>query len=228
MTKKLSEYEIDKQNKKQQLVRNEFLYNGNSAGQYNMPLIRKQNIDISKIEFLSYVNKWEKQNKNVSGLKAKDFKFFDYDDPYVKDQMTKCSICGSVALQDQYGNGECKNCGWKFSKDEEIFEQKIGISYPMLVTPTTAREQYKKGLPFKATFTEFVNGLFFYSEMLFIYNNIMYEVFLKQDYTIVFCSKDMQQEYKTRQEFENNANISEKLLKDIWNDVSFAGFMYCE
>lgn len=398
MTKKLSEYEIDKQNKKQQLVRNEFLYNSNSAGQYNMPLIRKQNIDISKIEFLSYVNtkkednenknktihfftydwkfekvydnaddeikklsqyycllspdfsiftnmplalqiesvfknrwcgaywqskglkviptvswgdersfdfcfdgieegsivavctyyrenceeefmlgynemlkrikpsviicydepfksmignikeflpttyewtkdlnwkdliqfKWEKQNKNVSGLKTKDFKFFDYEDPYVKDQMTKCSICGSVALQDQYGNGECKNCGWKFSKDEEIFEQKMGISYPMLVTPKTAREQYKKGLPFKATFTEFINGLFFYSEMLFTYNNIMYEVFLKQDYTIVFCSKDTQQEYKTRQEFENNANINGKLLKDIWKDVSFAGFMYCE
>lgn len=398
MTKKLSGYEIDKQNKKQQLVRNEFLYNGNSAGQYNMPLIRKQNIDISKIEFLSYVNtkkednenknktihfftydwkfekvydnaddeikklsqyycllspdfsiftnmplalqiesvfksrwcgaywqskglkviptvswgdersfefcfdgieegsivavctyyrenseeefmlgynemlkrinpsvvicydepfksmtgnikgflpttyewtkglnwkdliqfKWEKQNKNVSGLKANNFKFFDYDDPYVKDQMTKCSICGSVALQDQYGNGECKNCGWKFSKDEEIFEQKIGISYPMLVTPTTAREQYKKGLPFKATFTEFINGLFFYSEMLFTYNNIMYEVFLKQDYTIVLCSKGIQQEYKTRQEFENNANINGKLLKDIWGDVSFAGYMYCE
>ena len=37
--------------------------------------------------------------------------------------MTKCSICGSIALQDQYGNGECKNCGWKFSKDEKIFEQ---------------------------------------------------------------------------------------------------------
>ena len=33
MTKKLSEYEIDKQNKKQQLVRNEFLYNVNSVGQ---------------------------------------------------------------------------------------------------------------------------------------------------------------------------------------------------
>ena len=169
----------------------------------------------------------DKQNKKVSGLNSKDFKFFNYDDPYIKDKMTKCSICGSVALQDQYGNGECKNCGWKFSKDEELFEQKIGISYPMLVTPTTAREQYKKGLPFKATFIEFVNGLFFYSEMLFTYNNITYEVFLKQDYTIVFCSKDMQQEYKTRQEFENDANINGKLLKDIWRDVSFAGFMYC-
>lgn len=45
---------------------------------------------------------------------------------------------------------------------------------------------------------------------------------------IVFCSKDFQQEYKTREEFENNANINGKLLKEIWNEVSFAGFMFCE
>ena len=30
----------------------------------------------------------------------------------------------------------------------------------MLVTPTTAREQYKQGKPFKATFEEFLNGFF--------------------------------------------------------------------
>ncbi len=397
MTKELNDYEIDKQKRKQILVRNEFLYDGNSMGKYNIPLIRKQDIDVEKIDFLSYLNakkddtenknktihfftydwkfekvydradeeieklrqyycllspdfsmftnmplalqiesvfknrwcgaywqskglkviptvswgdkrtfdfcfdgieegsivavstyyrenceadfmlgynemikrikpsivlcydepfksmtgnikeflpttyewtknldwkdlvqfKWEKQNRNVSGLNAKDFKFFNYDDPYVKDQMVKCSICGAVALQDQYGNGECENCGWKFSKDEEKFEKGLGISYPMLVTPTTAREQYKKGLPFKATFKEFVNGLYFYSEMLFTYNNITYEVFFKKDYTIVFCSEDMQQEYKTRQDFENKANINGHLLKDIWNDVSFSGFMFC-
>lgn len=397
MTKKLTDYEIDKQIKKQLLVRNEFLYHGNSMGKYSFPVIRKQNIDVEKIKFLSYTNtkkndvdnkdktihfftydwkfknvyenpdeeleklsqyfcllspdfsiftnmpkalqiesvfknrwcgaywqskglkviptvswgdektfefcfdgieegtivavctyyrenceeefmlgynemlkrikpsvvlcydepfksmtgnikeflpttyewtskldwkdlihfKWEKQNRNVSGLNTKDFKFFDYDDPYIKDQMTKCSICGSVALQDQYGNGECKHCGWKFSKDEEMFEQKLGISYPMLVTPTTAREQYKKGLPFKATFKEFVNGLYFYSEMLFEYNKTTYEVFLKKDYTIVFCSKEMQQEYKTRQDFENNANINGILLKELWDKIANPSFMFC-
>ena len=67
--------------------------------------------------------KWEKQNKNVSGLNENNFKYFKYDDPYVKDQLVKCSICGHVAMQDQYGNGECKNCGWKFSKDEELLEK---------------------------------------------------------------------------------------------------------
>ena len=115
-----------------------------------------------QLKWQDYIQfKWEKRNRNVSGLNANDFKFFKYDDPYKKDQIVKCSICGSAALQDQYGNGECKNCGWKFSKGEEEFEKKLGLSYPMLVTPTTAREQYKKGLPFKATFDEFVNGLFF-------------------------------------------------------------------
>lgn len=172
--------------------------------------------------------KWEKQNKNISGLNKKDFKYFEYDDPYVKDQIVKCSICGAIALQDQYGNGECKNCGWEFNKDEDVLEQKYGISYPMLVTPTTARAQYKKGLQFKATFKEFVNGLYYYSEMLFKYKGTIYEVFLKKDYTIVFCSKDMQQEYKTRQDFENEANINGILLKDLWDNVDEPSFMYCE
>ena len=398
MTKKLSEYELEKQIKKQALVRNEFLYHKNSCGKYQFPIIRKQDIDVNKIKFLSFTNtkkddeknrdktihfftydwlfnkvyekaeeefeklkqyycllspdfnlftnmplalqiesvfknrwcgaywqskglkviptvswgdtdsfefcfdgieegsivavctyyrenceeefmlgynemlkrikpsviicydepfssmkgnvkeflpttyewtknlnwkdliqfKWEKQNRNVSGHNPKDFKFFKYDDPYVKDQMVKCSICQHLALQDQYGNGECSNCGWKFSKDEKLFEEQKGISYPMLVSPTTARAQYKKGVPFKATFKEFVNGLYFYSEMLFKYKSEMYEVFFKKDYTIVLCSKDLQQEYHTREDFENNATINGKLLKDIWDDVTFAGFMYCD
>lgn len=141
--------------------------------------------------------------------------------------MVKCSICGKVALEDEFGNGECKNCGWKFSRDEEKLERQIGISYPMLVSPTTAREEYKKGLPFKATFKEFMNGLFFYSEMLFTYEGVSYEVFFKDEDVIVLCSETMQQEYPTREEFENRANIDGKLLKDVWDDVTFAGFMFC-
>ena len=37
----------------------------------------------------------------------------------------------------------------------------------------------------------------------------------------------MQQEYNSRYEFEQNANIDGKLLKNIWEEVSFAGFMFC-
>ena len=120
-----------------------------------------------------------------------------------------------------------RNCGWRFSKDEEEFEKMLGISYPMLVSPTTARKEYEKGLPFKATFDEFVKGLFFYSEMLFIHDNITYEVFLKSENGIVFCSENMQQEYETKQDFINKANINGVLLSELWDDVTFAGFMYC-
>lgn len=412
MTKILSEYEIDKENKKQLLVRNEFLYRNNSSGKFDFPIIKKQDIDVNKIKFLSYVYaknndtenkdktihfftydwkfdkvyknpneeleklkqyycllspdfslftnmplalqiesvfknrwcgaywqskglkviptiswgdeksfdfcfdgveegsivavctyyrenceeefmlgynemlkrikpslvlcydepfksmkgnikeflpttyewtknlswkdlvqfKWEKKHRNVSGLNPKDFKYFDYDDPYVKDQMVKCSICGLVAIQDQYGNGECKNCGWKFSKGEAEFERDLGISYPMLVSPTTAKEEYKKGLPFKATFNEFVNGLKFYSEMTLKYNNKDYGVFFYRDKSKVIKNfkeidgkveffenqiPESLQKYNSIKDFIDNANINGKLLKDIWEDVTFAGFMYC-
>ena len=196
--------------------------------------------DLSTLDQAKF--KWEKHNKNVSGLNPKDFKFFKYDDPYVKDQMVKCSICGKIALQDQYGNGECKHCGWKFSKNEEEFEKDYGISYPMLVSPTTAREQFKKGLAFKATFEEFVLGLRFYSEMTLKYDNRNFGVFFYRDKSKKIESvkevdgkvqffEDKKQEtlqnFSSVKEFEKYANINGKLLKDIWNEVTFAGFMYC-
>ena len=170
--------------------------------------------------------KWEKHNRNVMGLNPKDFKYFKYEDPSLKDEIVKCSVCGKVALQDHYGNGECKYCGWEFSAEEDEFEKKYKISYPMLVPVSRAREQYKEGIPFKATFEDFVNGLYFYSEMSFKYNNITYDVFFKSDYTIVFCSQAIEQEYKTREDFVNKANIDGKLLKDIWDQVSWSGFMF--
>lgn len=147
------------------------------------------------------------------------------DSPRKRKFETTCSICGESCLQDQFGNGECYNCGWKFSKDESEYEKNLGISYPMLVTPTTARQQYKKGLPFKATFEEFVNGLYFYSEMLFKHDDIMYEVYFKQNFTIIFCSSQSYQEYNSREDFVGKAHINGKLLKDIWEEVTFAGFM---
>ena len=50
----------------------------------------------------SYIDpiQYEKKHLNVSGLNPKDFKYFKYDDPYVKDEIVKCSICGKAAYQD--------------------------------------------------------------------------------------------------------------------------------
>ncbi|MBO5394297.1 MAG: hypothetical protein J6A28_00105 [Clostridia bacterium] len=149
------------------------------------------------------------------------------DSPHKRKVEATCSICGRHCLKDQYGNGECENCGWQFERDEESLEKARGISYPMLVTPTTAREQFKKGLPFKATFNEFINGLYFYSEMQFEHDNIMYEVYFEHDEKIIFCSSEMIQEYSSREDFQNNAHINKRLLKDIWHEVKNPNFMQC-
>ena len=68
---------------------------------------------------------------------------------------------------------------------------------------------------------------FFYSEMLFEYGGTIYEVFIRNNKTIVFCSKDMSQEYESRQDFENKANIDGVLLRDLWDKVEKPSFMYC-
>ncbi|MBQ3047932.1 MAG: DUF4417 domain-containing protein, partial [Clostridia bacterium] len=66
-----SDYEEEKRKKKQKLVRNEF----EKSGKYGMPLIKKQNIDLNKIELLSYLKTKndDKDNKN------KTIHFFTYD-----------------------------------------------------------------------------------------------------------------------------------------------------
>ena len=75
MTKELTDYEIDKQKEKQLLVRNEFLYNGKTTGKYEFPIIKKQNINIDEIDFLSYMETKKSDNEN----KNKTIHFFTYD-----------------------------------------------------------------------------------------------------------------------------------------------------
>ena len=66
-----SDYEEEKRKKKQKLVRNEF----EKSGKYGVPLIKKQNIDLNKIQLLSYLKTKndDKENKN------KTIHFFTYD-----------------------------------------------------------------------------------------------------------------------------------------------------
>lgn len=80
MRKIESEYEIDKQKRKQRLVRNEFLYNGESVGAYDMPLIKKQDIDVEKIQLLCYADARNGDDKNND----KTIHFFTYDRKFGK------------------------------------------------------------------------------------------------------------------------------------------------
>lgn len=147
--------------------------------------------------------------------------------PYERTEIKNCDVCGNLVSVDIFGNGKCEHCGWIQNKDEEDFEQKTKVSYPNLVPLSRAREQYKRGEPFKATFEDFVNGLYFYSEMLFTYHEKTYEVLLNKQRKIIFCCDTFQQEYISREEFESQANIDNKLLKDIWKEIKNPRFMYC-
>ncbi len=101
-----------------------------------------------------------------------------------------------------------------------------GISYPMLVPLSRAREQYKAGQKFKATFEDFINGLNWYKEMLFWHNNKYYAVRYR-DMGIFFENKETERIYNSVDDFVAQANIDGVLLKDIWGEVVHPCFMYC-
>ena len=149
-----------------------------------------------------------------------------------------CEVCGELTFVDDYGNSDkCPHCGWIQSRDSESMEELRGISYPMLVPLSRAREQYKNGQKFKATFDEFINGLLWYKEMLFWHKGAVYETvaefngnineYKAENCNVIFCNKEMKQKYEDVNEFREKANIDGRLLKDIWDEVVHPCFMYC-
>ena len=148
-------------------------------------------------------------------------------DPMEYNNVIKCEVCGNLTFADDYGNTDrCPNCGWMQDGGNELMEKWHGISYPKLVPLSRAREQYKNGQKFKATFEDFINGLNWYKEMLFWYDNKYYAVRYRS-MGIFFESKGMKLIYKSVDDFADNANINGRLLKDLWDEVIHPCFMYC-
>ena len=69
--KELTEYEIQKAKHKRLLVRNEY----RGMGKYDIPIVRKQQINLDKIKFLDYT----KSKINDKGNADKTLHFFMYD-----------------------------------------------------------------------------------------------------------------------------------------------------
>ncbi|MCL2540053.1 MAG: DUF4417 domain-containing protein [Firmicutes bacterium] len=70
-TEQETDYEREKFKKKQKIVRNEF----KTTGKYNMPIIKKQNIDLDKIELWNH----KKAKADDAENKHKTLHFFAYD-----------------------------------------------------------------------------------------------------------------------------------------------------
>ena len=85
--KESTEYEIQKAKHKRLLVRNEF----RGVGKYDIPLVRKQRIDLDKIKFLDYtkakINDGENAHKTVHFF-MHDWKF---DKVYDKPDGERCT-----------------------------------------------------------------------------------------------------------------------------------------
>ncbi len=145
------------------------------------------------------------------------------DSPFKRKLSAICPVCGNKCLKDQYGNGECENCGWKLDKYANKFKNRV--IYPNLISLNKAKKLYSEGKPFKPDLEDFIEALYVYSEVQFKYKNIYYELILASDENKeIIKMNDFNgghlQTFMTKEDFINNAKIDGKLLKDIWDETT--------
>ncbi len=144
------------------------------------------------------------------------------DSPFKRKFKIKCPICGTKCLKDQYGNGECENCGWKLGKLANKLKNRV--IYPNPISLNKAKQLYSEGKPFETDLDDFVEALFCYSEMQFKYKGIYYSVELvgEDEYDIELCNSKTGETsiFKTEEDFKNNAKVEGKLLKNIWEETT--------
>ena len=140
--------------------------------------------------------------------------------------VQKCDVCGHVVLVDQFGNGECQNCGWNQSVVNR--NNPTIVTYPNMVSLEKAKKLNLLGEPLLPSFEDFVEALLMYSEMHFeyadkhfgvcCYQNGVVELFQNGNVESVVCFNGIG-------DFVDKAHIDGKLLKDIWKHVKNATYM---
>lgn len=167
-------------------------------------------------------NDYEKQ-KNT--LKLINNEFLNCNDPHEKIDLRACDVCGKIVAIDQFGFGECENCGW--IQDPNLIEMSDKVLYPNRISLNKARFLYKQGKKLEPDIDDFIAGLMMYSEMEFWYNNKNYGVCHANNQIEFFEDKNESslQVYANTSEFREKANIDGKLLKDIWKEVVKADYM---
>ncbi|MCL2255519.1 MAG: hypothetical protein FWC11_01510 [Firmicutes bacterium] len=142
-----------------------------------------------------------------------------------KNIQKKCHVCGQSVLSNKYGHTDpCISCGWENSNRSWDFPDRV-INHAV-VSLNKAKRLYSEGKPIKPNFDDFIDGLFFYSEMKFTYNNIEYGVYFVDNQISLFSEEPVySSRYKDRNDFSANANINGIKLRDIWHEVEDASFM---
>lgn len=136
-----------------------------------------------------------------------------------------CAVCGKDILVDQFGQGECPHCNWFNNFMGEENDDKV--IFPNLVSFNKAKKLYNDGKPFKPSLSEFLEVLYFYSEMAFIYNDIEFCLFrTNNEYGIEFCwSANDSYLFANNEDFIKNAKIGDEYVRDIWDQVEDPRYM---
>ena len=142
------------------------------------------------------------------------------DGPFKRKYKTKCPVCETKCLKDQYGNGECQNCGWNFDKLGN--QMKNRVIYPNLISVNKAKKLYKENKPMKPDLDDFLEAFEFYGETGFEYKNLMFCLFRHGDNEIEMGwgpNDDEVAYFKDKEDFIKNAKIDNEYVRDIWEKV---------
>lgn len=142
------------------------------------------------------------------------------DSPGKRKYKQECPICNNATLIDQFGNGECEQCGWILS--ELDCQRQNDVIYPNLISLNKAKRLYTENKPLRPDLNDFLEGLYFYSEMEFGYKGLNCCLFLRNDphKKIEFCWSPQNIYYfSDKEDFIKNAKIDGKYVRDIWNKV---------
>ena len=145
-----------------------------------------------------------------------------YDKVYEK----KCDICNKTLLASKTGNGECQHCGWYNNRLGEINEN--DVVFPNLVSLNKAKQLYKEGKPFRPDLKDFLDSLYFYSEVEFWYNGLNCCMCLRGnvDTKIEFgWSPENVYYFSNKEDFIQNAKIGDEYVRDIWDKVENPKYM---
>ncbi len=146
-----------------------------------------------------------------------------------KNIQINCNLCQNTYTNKNSNLHPCPYCGW--FNDYMCTENPDKVIYRNLVSFNKAKKLYKEGKPLRPSLSDFLDGLYFYSEMEFHYKNIGYGLFLidneKNELVIDFFEfdKDTIGIFASKEDFIKYAKIGNAFVRDIWDNVDDPKYM---
>ena len=140
--------------------------------------------------------------------------------PYEKNIIAQCDLCGQPIKTDRYKNAKCEFCGWCNCAEAVGNPNKVFL--PNFVSLNKGKKLYQEGKQLKPNFEEFLEFFNLYGEAQFSFNNCLYGIARSKNAIDFFDCKSgkVLQSYNSIAEFAENANINGTFLKNIWDKVS--------